>query len=284
MQFDLHSWLDQFARQYQRQRAAAWMLSLFTLSILMLILFTLLDRWLVLSINWRTIGFCLIAAPLVLMVLLAILSLIPWRYNQLKMSRMAEQYFPQLEGRLSTWVSQLHYPVNQKPSQLFTDALNSQIAKLLDQTNWSGIRGRSVSKRHVLPLAVSLIILGLLLFIPDLRFPQLAARMLIPWKPIAPVTTTQILVQTGSVNVRQGASVTIVADITRPSGGAVLMLSVASTTPVSIDMQPLGNERYALTLPNLIRPAEYSVRCGDAESEIYRLQIIPEPDDSAISP
>lgn len=70
----------------------------------------------------------------------------------------------------------------------------------------------------VLLLAMAAYGLGSL---PDINLPQLTLRFLLPWKDLAPVTTTRLAVEPGDRDLPQGASVNIEASVSRLGGGLV---------------------------------------------------------------
>jgi hypothetical protein len=96
------------------------------------------------------------------------------------------------------------------------------------------------------------------------------------------VTTTRINVLTGSLDLPQGQSLAVVADVVRGPGEATLLVGADDDSLQPVAMARTFADRFAVTLPAVERDTIYRVRSGDALSPAYHLRVLIRPGISSI--
>jgi hypothetical protein len=122
-------------------------------------------------------------------------------------------------------------------------------------------------------------ILVSLLCTPQTHFTHLARRLIAPLKDLPPVTTTQIAVVPGNLDVVQSQPLTIDANVVRlGDSGVTLLLSDDDRGDWSrLTMTPTGNGNFRFALASVDRDVRYYVTGGDARTPIYTIRVLRRP-------
>ncbi|HEX8916829.1 MAG TPA: hypothetical protein VF796_31050, partial [Humisphaera sp.] len=132
-----------------------------------------------------------------------------------------ERRNPRLGERLLTVASQLLGPGEYRGSDELLDRLAFDLDRDAAAERPAAVLPARRSLRPWLVAALLLVVAAAANQVPALNLPQLAKRFLAPWAPYAPVTTTQVRVRPGDVDLPQGAAARIGATVERLGGGPV---------------------------------------------------------------
>jgi hypothetical protein len=198
---------------------------------------------------------------------------VPWQ----RAAAAIEDCDPQFGGGLQTALSQLLMPARQRGSTAMLERLVADTAS----------RATNTDPRTLLPsskalgpatIAGSLLAISLLLLaLPWLDLPRLLKRQLMPFANAAPVTTTQLLVTPGSVDLIEGDPLKITVRALR-LGDSQPLLQWRGDDPVFSSAimlpQPGG---FSYTFNAVDRAITYRVSGGDAVSPLYHVNLVPRP-------
>lgn len=269
--------LGDFVRRRRRLRATGVSCLAIAFAVLWLLAGAVIDRLLALPVGVRVTTLSLLLLLIGLAIYRAVQLIFGKRFDKLIAARQIEAMTPSLRDRLITVVTQQSLPPRQRASegltQLLTEDVTQQLAKRPPE--------RLIHNRHIAPAVVLLsasgVALVLMSLIPWLGLPKLIARQVLPLADIPPVTTTRINVLTGSLDLPQGQSLAIVADIARGSGEATLLVGDDDASLQPVAMARTFADRFAVTLPAVERDTIYRVRSGDALSPAYQLRVLTRP-------
>lgn len=269
--------LEQFVKRRRRVRATGVLCLALSAALAWLIGGAIIDRVAQLPVWGRSLvlgGFLLLLALAVGRGLVLLLSR---QFNRLIAARQIESMEPSLRDALITVVSQEALPPAQRASAAMVELVKVDVADHLERAR----PHRRMTMRHARPaIAVLVFVLVtalILACIPWLGLPQLVMRQLMPLADIPPVTTTHIEVSTGSLDLPQGQSLAIVADVTRNEGPVTLLVGENPEQLQPIAMARVFGDRYTVTLPTVERDFTYRVEAGDARSMNYAVRVLRRP-------
>jgi hypothetical protein len=109
-----------------------------------------------------------------------------------------------------------------------------------------------------------------------------AERMLKPWEFVPSIGAAgQVRVSPGNTEVLVGMNVEVVGEIDNPDGiahSATLFVTPEGEEETGLPMSSdPEHQRYALTLPNLLKSAAYRLEVGDSQTEIYSIGVRQKP-------
>ena len=190
-----------------------------------------------------------------------------------------ERQNPRFGQRLLTVTSRLLGQTTYRGSDEILIRLAREVG---DQVADSGNHGRLSSFGQIAgPLiACSLLIVAVagLLGAPASGFATLAARFVNPMADIPPVTTTQLVVAPGNVDVTQSRPVNVEVRVERLGDSQpTLFLSGSDRDWTRVAMSPAGSGRYNFTVASVDRDIRYYVTGGDARSPEYLLRVLRAP-------
>ena len=167
---------------------------------------------------------------------------------------------------------------------------SEQLRALLQRQVAALVKGYKISK--LLPVssigkwlflaAAILAISAAFIFIPGLQYTKLMARAFAPTANISRVSALQIGIVEPSdpeTIIPRGDPVTIVAQLSEPWQEDVLLESFTDKPqePVTIEMEPVGNQRFAATLLVARESLSYRVFAGKASTRYYKIESRPRP-------
>lgn len=160
--------------------------------------------------------------------------------------------------------------------------LQRQVAALVKGYKIRKLLPVSAIGKWILLAAVIVAISAALVFIPELQYAKLMARAFAPTANIARVSALQIEIVEPSDPERlipRGDPVTIVAQLSEPWQQDVLLESFTDKPqePVTLEMEPIGNQRFAATLLVARESLTYRVFAGKASTRYYTVQSRPRP-------
>lgn len=269
--------LQEFVRRRRRVRATGVLCLALSAALAWLTTGAVIDR----VAQLPPLGRGIVLGGFVLLLALAIgrglVLLLSRQFNRLIAARQIESMEPSLRDALITVVSQDALPPSQRASPAMVELIRVGVAEHLDRSR----PHRRMTLRHARPaiavLAGVLATLLVLACIPWLGLPQLFMRQLLPLADIPPVTTTQIEVSTGSLDLPQGQSLAIVADVTHNDGPVTLMVGEDPDQLQPVAMARVFGDRYSATLPAVERDFTYRVEAGDARSKNYTVRVLRRP-------
>lgn len=180
--------------------------------------------------------------------------------------------------RLITVASESVAPLNQRGSEQICRRLAEEVEALL--TTSPRIRPLPDMKA-ALPWAICALLaicFVLLAQIPDLGMRQLAVRFFKPWAMLPPVTTTQLLISPGDVQIMQSAPLTIEATARRLGDSSVMLfLNDEGHQWTAVPMSSEGANLWRYTLPAVDRDVRYRVTAGDARSPEFTISTLGRP-------
>ncbi len=193
-------------------------------------------------------------------------------------AEQVEQLDRSFGQKLETVVSQVLAPSNQRASSLILEQLVGQVSSAAAPR----AGGKIVSARPAVlawAAVAGLVVVGVSLSLwPWLNLQQLLARLVMPWAPIAQVTTTSLTVETANARVIQGEPLKIVATTVRLNGDSVIAHLGTDTKNLSVfTMTPIGQNRFELDLPAVDQSTRYFITAGDATSSAYTITALPRP-------
>lgn len=269
--------LAQFVKRRRRVRAGGVACLTIAACVLWLIAAGLADRFLMLSSTARVIAGLLLIALLALLVVRALMLLLSRRFDRLIAASQVERLAPELRDRLITVVTQQSLPETQRASASLTGVIAADVASRLAQKPPEKLITPRMIRPAIVLMVASVILATILLFVPSLDLPRLLARQVMPLADIPPVTTTRIAVVTGSVDLPQGQSLAIVADIARGDGAATLLVGADESSLQPVAMSRSFGDRFSVTLPSVERDLIYRVRAGDARSAAHVIRVLRRP-------
>jgi hypothetical protein len=180
---------------------------------------------------------------------------------------LIERAFPEMDNRL----------IN--AARLGRDPRTPQIVLTMIQAE-AGRMVEALDLRRVLPLKAlkplaTIAGFALLLFVvyavalPD-YFTNALKRYTMPTTFTPPITRTSLRVSPGNITVTEGSPVTIKAEV----GGEIPAGAHLQCGQAGYDMRFLGGA-FAQEFKSVDAPFEYCVRAGDAESETFRVTVLP---------
>src|SRR5688572_25479069 len=199
------------------------------------------------------------------------------RVDWIQASEQLERANPSLAQRLVTVVSQLLAPARYRGSDQILDILVAEVATHCSapatrHTCWRSARTPALVVLALLAFAVTLLPLK------TLDLPRLLVRQLQPFAALPPVTTTQIEVSPGSIDLRQRESLTIKATVRNLSGPPpVLHLTHDARQFTRTPMTPAAGGDWTLTIPAIDTDLAYHVTAGDAATPVYHIRVRRRP-------
>ncbi|GIW77192.1 MAG: hypothetical protein KatS3mg104_2255 [Phycisphaerae bacterium] len=274
---NVDQFLSDFVRRRRKLRATGIFCLICAWVLVWIMVVALIDRLMPLSSSVR----------LILLIVLGIsvswaavrIARLFWvrRYNPILAAKQIEAMTPALQERLLTVVTQQSMSPAKRGSEELTQVLTEQVTEILCQRPPDTlITDRQIAPAVLLLFLAALLMMGLL-FVPGLGLPRLVARQVAPWTDLPPVSRTQIQLITGDLDVPQGHSVAVVADITNGPGEATLFIGPSSDQMVPMNMSRTFADRFAITLSGIEQDMVYQVRSGDAVSSVHRLRILTRP-------
>ncbi|HVT88154.1 MAG TPA: hypothetical protein VHD56_04825 [Tepidisphaeraceae bacterium] len=267
-------------RFVHRRRMAAILRALaltLALSMLWMTAWAVVDRFVNLSNLTREFLLALLMALVVVMHIRPLRAIFRRQIDWQLAARQVEQREPGFDGILSTVVSQMSAATVNASQQLIVEMRKELELKLKVHDPAKLVQWRP-SIRAWIAVFVELIAMSSLALLPSFDFPRLIARQLDPISPIAPATTTRILMVSGNMEVSQGNSVTIQARVKLPMGDNVVLRTMTDGQDwVSNGMAPNPDGTWTRSLAALNRDVTYEIRAGDATAGPYHIRVQQPP-------
>jgi hypothetical protein len=194
-----------------------------------------------------------------------------------------ERQNPRFDQRLVTVMSRLLGRPEHRGSDEILEHLVYQVDREVSEQRSATLLPLRSAAAPWLALLLTLAVAAGLCFVPGLRLPQLGARFAVPWAAIGPVTTANLTVFPGDLDVPQSNSLQIDAEALRIEGSQVwLSVSDDGTTWSRSAMSATsvgasGDGRYSFTLASVDRDLQYYVSGGDARSPRYTVRVLRRP-------
>jgi len=247
-------------------------------AILWTLLWSFVDRLSPLPVLMRLILLILNALICIAILIPSLRAILHRRFDWITAAAQVERRDSRFAGRLETAVSQLFLPPSIRGSPAMVAALVGEVDRISAQP----------CLRPLVPLAptlrpwwgvITLILFGVILCASAwLDLPTLIRRQIRPLVLIAPITTTRITIDPGSMNVAQGESVTIVARAVRLGDSPVnIRLTSDGRNFSTQQMTQAGDGRFTFALNDIDRDWQYQITGGDAHSAIYSLNVLRRP-------
>ncbi len=269
--------IAQFVKRRRRLRATGVFCLAIALAMTWLLIGAVIDRFLALPPSVRMATLMLLGIVIGLATMRIAQLFFGRQFDKLIAARQIESMEPVLRDRLITVVTQQNLPPAQRGSEQITGLIATDVTATLAKRPPENL----ITNRHIAPAMVVLglitIVTIVLATIPWLGLPKLIARQIMPLADIPPVTTTRINVVTGSVDLPQGRSLAVVADITRGKGETVLLVGTDDQSLQPVAMARTFADRFAVTLSSVERDLIYRIRAGDALSPAYHVRILTRP-------
>lgn len=269
--------LSQFVRRRRRIRARGVACMTIAACVLWLIGTALVDRFMALPAMARLITGTLLVALFLGLAGRVLMLLLSRRFDRLIAASQMERLAPDLRDRLITVVTQQSLPAPQRASASLTRCIADDVAMRLNERPPEKLITTRMIRPAIVLMLASLVLAAGLLLIPSLDLPRLLARQFMPLADIPPVTTTRITVITRDVDLPQGQSLAIVADITRGDGSATLLVGADDTSLQPVTMSRSFGDRFAVSLPSVERDLVYRIRAGDAQSSAHAIRVLRRP-------
>jgi hypothetical protein len=208
-------------------------------------------------------------------------SLLRWhrRPDWVAIAAGAERADDRFAQKLITVTSQALARPNHRGSGEILDRLATEVTDLLN--DGSRRRGTLGIGRAAVPWVACLTLGALaivLLCLPGSRFRELAIRFIAPMADVPAVTTTQLDVTPGNVDVVQSQPVTIEVAAKRLGDASVtVLLSDNDREWSAATMTPTGGGTFAFTVQAVDRDLRYYVTGGDARSREYAVRVLRRP-------
>ena len=117
-----------------------------------------------------------------------------------------------------------------------------------------------------------------LLRVANLRYADLAIRFLNPLTHVPAVTTTQLAVSPGDLDIVQSQPLVIRADVSRLGDSSVILYLQEDQQPRSrMVMTPAGGGSYTCSIAAVDRDIHYYITGGDARSPDYTIRVLRRP-------
>ncbi|MCX7803961.1 MAG: DUF4175 family protein [Planctomycetota bacterium] len=245
------------------------------------LLYSAADIWMKLSPAWRAFSLAATLAAVSAAAFAAIFAPIRASGGPRRAARDVEAKFPDFENNLSTAVEYGSDPelAARTSSPALVEAL---VGQTLDRGAGLDLK-KAVPWRRVARAALGASLPLAVLAVYCASSPRLAAatwkRFLRPGADIPPPTLTVIeKVEPGNAQVPMECSRKVVAELSGlvPSA-ARIRFRVGDGEWRTARMEPEGDGRFAFEFPRLMEDIAYQVCAGDAESDVFRLEVYLEP-------
>jgi len=157
----------------------------------------------------------------------------------------------------------------------FRNMLQAKVAGLVKGYNLKSLLPLSAIKNWTITAALILTLCSILLLVPKLQFGKLIARAMAPTANISRVSGLEITIiepLDPQIVVPRGDPVTIIAQLSEPDDHQVYIESyVDSQKPVTIQMEPTGNNQYSSTLLVARQKLTYRVYSGKASTKYFTI-------------
>ncbi len=245
------------------------------------LLYSAADIWMKLSPAWRALSLAATLAAVSAAAVEAIWAPIKLSGGPRRAARDVEAKFPALENNLSTAIEYGSDP--ELTSKTSSQAL---VEALIGQTLERGARldlKKAVQWRRVVRAAMGASAPLIVLAVYCAFSPRLAAatwrRFLRPTADIPPPTLTVIgKVDPGNAHVPMESSRKVTAEVSGlvPSAARIRFRIGDGEWRTAI-MEPEGGGRFCYEFPRLMEDVAYQICAGDAESEVFRMEVYIEP-------
>lgn len=192
-------------------------------------------------------------------------------------SESVEQQVPELDQRLVTVTSQLLTPAPYRGSEQMLHSVLDEVTRQISSSRPPPARWHSLKQPGAI-LGILLLVAGILAWTPSMNLARLVARQWMPLAPIAPVTTTQITLTPGTVDVPEREPVTVRAHIRHLQGASPVILFTQNERDwEELAMTPSGDDAFTFTFAPAERDLRYRVKAGDARTDVHELRVLRRP-------
>ena len=180
---------------------------------------------------------------------------------------LIERAFPEMDNRL---INAARLGRDPRTPQIVLTMIQAEAGRMVEALDLR----RVLPLKALKPLATAAGIALLLLLVYAVALPEYFSNALkryaMPTAFTPPITRTSLRVSPGNITVPEGTAVTIRAEV----GGEIPAGAHLQCGQAGYDMRFLGGA-FAQEFKSVDAPFEYCVRAGDAESETFRVTVLP---------
>jgi|GEM_PF-6073602 len=242
-----------------------------------LVVASLIDLIVPMSVPWRIAAACLFW--LVTLTALAIYVLWPG-VKPMRLEQIAlriERTIPRMHNRLLTVLDVLAGQREDLDAS-FVQRLIEQTRQRMEGYRVEQVLNRRPIKRNMVAASAAVGVLILMLAVFHNRMPTALARLLLPTADIPPVSTITLSVLPGDADVLSGNALTIRAEA---NGGSLddmqLHLKVGSTSWVHYPMQVSGDNAWTFTIDQVNTDMQYRLVGGGTWTNVYQITMLRRP-------
>lgn len=206
-----------------------------------------------------------------------LLRLLTGSFEPVASAEALERFNPVLEQRLITVVSQANAAQGVRGSPALLIHLTEQLAGELPRR--AVVSEPGMLLRPWLIAATLLLMMGLLAAIPSVGLPRLMQRIFKPWLPLGAVTTTQLVLTPGSVDVVEGRALVVSVTALHLKGGppTIHFSEDNGRAWAVVPMMPTLSGPFIHRISSVDRDLIYNISGGDAVSPTHSIRVLRIP-------
>jgi hypothetical protein len=277
-------YINRFVARRRTQRLLRAAVRALLFSIVWMLAWCAIDRFVTLDSGARAIALGLNIAIITLILIRPMLAMLRRRADVNIAAAEIERREPRWSQRLRTVTSRIGDEHDYGSSRELLDALASQVADEARDRDAAALLSWRPVVRPAVACAIWLIMTWLLSFSSWLDLPTLARRYLMPTRATPAVTTTRIIVAPGDAEVTQGDPLRVQATAIRLSAGRSPTLHVRARSDSSNaqtwhvePMTAMPDGQFEAQIARVDRDLEYFVTGGDARTDTYRVTMLLRP-------
>lgn len=270
----VHQRLREAARRLRWLRSLRHLLSGLAVGLAVLVLLLVADSQFHFGSAARWIAFLFIAGPLLGGLLLGLRSALPG-VSESSIARRVEEAS---EHSRNTLISAVQFDRELPASSAFRKAIFQEMDDPFPRVNWALVFDLDLFKRLAAALGCGLLLLGTYAAIRPHYFTNSVARILLPGRPIPPLTRTQIAELTpGDTRIINGRDlrITVRLEGEMPKGVWIYSREPGGSWQKALMDREIGSATFTCDRKALRDPLSYQIVAGDATTRVYQVAVRP---------
>lgn len=270
----LHARLRQSARRLRWSRSARFAMSGLAVALSVFMAGLMLDTRFHLGAAGRWLGFLATVLPIVAGLVRGAMA---WRWP-ISEAGLARRIESACDGSRNVLISAVQFDSLRAADPELHRVIFAEMVNPFPKVRWAEVFDLRLLKKLGIILSVLALVLAVSAVLSPERFANSATRMLMPVKPIDPLTRTRIReVRPGNMQVVHGSNFSIVAAVDGevPRVAWVVFRESGSSWQRTPMEHEAGQPQFAFTWKGVQQPMGFRVEAGDAVSPTYQLAVRP---------